>query len=94
VLRGEVYNDEHALVKQDVFTPLRRKRLREGRRGSVAAVHDIDDEEGDEEGVYVDVICPECDAVLDGSEHVQGCTWVDPESALDPMDMFEPGPGD
>jgi hypothetical protein len=50
--------------------------------------------EGGESACFAHLICPECGAVLDGSEHVQGCTWVDPESGLDAMDSFEPAPGD
>jgi hypothetical protein len=51
-------------------------------------------DEGGESACFAHVICPECGVVLDGAEHQQGCTWVDPESGLDPMDSFEPAPRD
>jgi hypothetical protein len=50
--------------------------------------------EGGESACFAHLICPECGIVLDGATHVQGCTWVEPESGLDAMDSFEPAPGD
>jgi hypothetical protein len=46
---------------------------------------DIDpgNDEGGESACFAHLICPECGVVLDGTEHVQGCTWVDPQSGLD-----------
>jgi hypothetical protein len=57
---------------------------------------DIDpgNDEGGESACFAHLICPECGVVLDGTEHVQGCTWVDPQSGLDAMNSFEPAPGD
>jgi hypothetical protein len=40
------------------------------------------------------LICPECGVVLDGADHLQWCTWVDPMSGLDPMESVEPSPDD
>jgi hypothetical protein len=48
-----------------------------------------EEEQGGESACFAHLICPECGVVLDGSEHTQECTWVDPESGLDPMDGFE-----
>ena len=42
--------------------------------------------EGGESACFAHLICPECGAVLDGSAHVVGCTWVEPESDPDPID--------
>jgi hypothetical protein len=57
---------------------------------------DVDpgNDEGGESACFAHLICPECGVVFDGTEHVQGCTWVDPQSGLDAMDSFEPAPGD
>jgi hypothetical protein len=49
-------------------------------------------DEGGESACFAHLLCPECGVVLDGADHLQWCTWVDPESALDPMDSVEPGP--
>ena len=50
------------------------------------------DDEGGESACFAHLICPECGAVLDGGEHAQGCTWIDPETGLDAMNVFEPPP--
>ena len=57
---------------------------------------DIDpgNDEGGESACFAHLICPECGVVLDGAEHAQGCTWVDSDSGLDPMNGFEPSPND
>jgi hypothetical protein len=49
-------------------------------------------DEGGESACFAHLLCPECGAVLDGSEHGPECTWVDPKSGLDPMDSLETGP--
>lgn len=41
---------------------------------------DVANDEGGESACFAHLICPACGAVLDGSEHVKGCTWVDEES--------------
>jgi hypothetical protein len=33
-----------------------------------------EEDQGGESACYVHLLCPECGAVLDGNEHVRGCT--------------------
>jgi hypothetical protein len=51
-------------------------------------------DEGGESSCFAHLICPECGVVLDGADHLQWCTWVDPVSGLDPMDSVESSPED
>jgi hypothetical protein len=48
-------------------------------------------DEGGEGACFAHLICPECGAVLDGSEHGSGCAWVDPGREITPMDDLETG---
>jgi hypothetical protein len=54
---------------------------------------DSGDDEGGESACFAHLICPQCGVVLDDAEHADGCTWSDPQSGLNPMDGFEPAPG-
>jgi hypothetical protein len=51
----------------------------------------VTDDEGGESACFAHLICPECGAVLEGSDHAIGCTWVDPGAAIDPPDGLESG---
>ena len=53
---------------------------------------DSEEVEGGESACFAHLICPECGAVLDGTEHVESCPCVDLESAPDPRDRVDPGP--
>jgi hypothetical protein len=44
----------------------------------------IEADEGGESACFAHLICPECEVVLDGADHLQWCTWVDPKSGLRP----------
>jgi hypothetical protein len=54
----------------------------------------VDANDGGESACFAHLICPECGVVLDGADHRQTCTWVNPQSGIDPMDMVEPSPED
>ena len=45
---------------------------------------------GGESACYAHLICPECGVVMDGSEHLNNCSWVDRENGLDALGKIEP----
>ncbi len=51
-------------------------------------------DEGGDSACFLHKVCPECGVVIGDQDHQQGCTYVDPESTLDPMDSEEPSPDD
>ena len=54
----------------------------------------VDEAEGGDSACFAHLICPECGVVLDGTAHVEGCTWTDTEHVVEPGPAVNPTPED